>query len=157
MDESPGFLTLQTDPALPQYRALIDALDSYLGALYPAESNHLLDIDSLKQANVIFIGLENNGQAIGCGACVMYDDYVEIKRVYVKPDWRGHKLSRRVMNALEAHAWAQGHRLARLETGIAQPEALALYQSGGYRPCAPFGEYRADPLSVFMEKQLSPT
>src|SRR5437867_1772325 len=42
----------------------------------------------------------------------------------------------------------------RLETGVHQAAARALYRSGGYAECAPFGEYRPDRLSVFMEKRL---
>ena len=45
----------------------------------------------------------------------------------------------------------------RLETGIRQAEAIALYRSSGYVDCEPFGEYRLDPLSRFMEKRLRPT
>jgi len=48
-----------------------------------------------------------------------------------------------------------GLRLMRLETGIHQPEALALYRRAGYAERAPFGEYVADPLSVYMEKTLA--
>jgi putative acetyltransferase len=46
-----------------------------------------------------------------------------------------------------------GRRLYTLETGIHQHAALALYQRAGYVRCAPFGDYRPDPLSVFMRKQ----
>jgi putative acetyltransferase len=42
----------------------------------------------------------------------------------------------------------------RLETGIHQPEALALYERAGFVRSPPFGDYREDPLSVFMEKRL---
>ena len=45
-------------------------------------------------------------------------------------------------------------RLARLETGISQPEAIGLYRRLGYRERGPFGRYRPDPLSLFMEKTL---
>ena len=58
------------------------------------------------------------------------------------------------MAALERHAAAHGALVARLETGIYQPEALALYRALGYRERPPFADYRLDPLSVFMEKRL---
>ena len=45
--------------------------------------------------------------------------------------------------------------MIRLETGIAQPEALTLYTSAGYAPCAPFGEYEPDVLSRFMQKRIA--
>ena len=70
--------------------------------------------------------------------------------------WRAQGLSRALMVALEAHLRASGVPLARLETGIHQPEALALYARLGYVRRGPFGAYRPDPLSVFMEKPLLP-
>lgn len=49
----------------------------------------------------------------------------------------------------------EGFTLARLETGVAQPEALGLHVTLGYSRCGPFGDYpTGDPLSVFMEKRL---
>ncbi len=56
--------------------------------------------------------------------------------------------------ALEAFALANEVTVLRLETGINQPEALNLFRSSGYRKIGPFGSYRLDPLSVFLEKRL---
>jgi putative acetyltransferase len=55
---------------------------------------------------------------------------------------------------LETELRKRGVSLFRLETGIRQPEALGLYRKLGYRERGPFGSYRPDPLSVFMEKQF---
>jgi putative acetyltransferase len=41
-----------------------------------------------------------------------------------------------------------------LETGVLQPDAIALYRGQGFRDRGPFGSYAPDPLSVFMEKAL---
>jgi len=87
----------------------------------------------------------------------VHDDdgcYGEIKRLFVLPEFRGLGLSRALMLALEAHLQAQQIEWARLETGIHQPEALGLYRRMGYRERGPFGAYRLDPYSVFMEKRL---
>jgi putative acetyltransferase len=43
-----------------------------------------------------------------------------------------------------------------LETGIKQSEAIGLYRASGYRDCPPFGDYKSDPLSLFMTKSLPP-
>jgi putative acetyltransferase len=48
-------------------------------------------------------------------------------------------------------------RVVRLETGVRQPAALALYRSHGYVERGPFGSYAADPLSTFFEKRLALT
>jgi putative acetyltransferase len=59
------------------------------------------------------------------------------------------------MDALEREAAKHGVTLMRLETGIKQTEAIALYRKHGYVERGPFGAYRLDPLSLFMEKQLA--
>jgi putative acetyltransferase len=80
--------------------------------------------------------------------------YGEIKRLYVPPAHRGKGLAKALIVRLETELRDRQIRWAKLETGIAQPEAIALYERLGYHRCAPFGDYTADPLSVFMEKDL---
>jgi putative acetyltransferase len=79
---------------------------------------------------------------------------VEIKRVFIDPSARGVGLSKALMQVIEDEARALGFRIARLETGISQPEALGLYEKLGYKYREPFGDYVLDPFSVFMEKAL---
>jgi putative acetyltransferase len=139
---------------------LLGASDRYHAALYPAESNHLVDVSSLMATNVRFlVAREAEGPAIGCGAIVLGKDAdiatAELKRMWVNPAIRGAGLGRRLLEALEAAAAAEGVALLRLETGVSQPEALGLYKTAGYRERGPFGSYTADPLSVFMEKAIN--
>lgn len=145
------------DPDADEVRQLIAASDAYYCGLYPAESNHLESGEDLKQSNVIFIGGRLNGRLVASGAAkIMRDDgdYAEIKRVFVLDSHRGRGLSDKIMSYLEAELKQRGVTLSRLETGIRQPEALGLYKKLGYRVREPFGSYRHDPLSVFMEKRL---
>jgi putative acetyltransferase len=140
------------DPAVA--RELIEQLDALHISLYPAESNHLLPLDALREANVTFLVARIDGTIAGCGAFVNNGDYAELKRMFVSPEFRGQKLGRRLLDELETRMKAAGIGIARLETGIAQAEALGLYERAGYRRRGPFGEYCEDPLSVFMEKCL---
>ncbi len=145
------------DPASDAAAALLAASDAYLGALYPAESNHLESVAGLQQTHVLFLGARVDGQVCGCGAVkILHDDgsYGELKRLFVTPAARGRGVARRLMAALEHHLRQQDIRLARLETGIHQPEALALYQRLGYTLRPPFGQYQPDPLSMFLERSL---
>ena len=142
------------DPAEPTVRALIEALDAYMVPMYPAESNHLLDIETLRQPQMRFFAAAVNDIVMGCGGCWLHADYAEIKRVYVSPESRGLGLAKRLMDRIEAEAMTSGRRIARLETGIHQPEALGLYRRLGYVDRGPFGDYVEDPNSVFMEKML---
>lgn len=136
---------------------LLKMSDAYMASLYPAESNHLLDVAQLEKPGVWFlVARKAVGTVVGCAALVdAGDGTAEIKRMFVDPDARGLKLGRRLMEALEALAREKGLAAIRLETGISQPEALGLYRSFGYREIGPFGSYRQDPLSLFMEKRLA--
>jgi putative acetyltransferase len=149
-------ILIQTDdPASPAARELIERLDIHMSGLYPAESNHLLSVEALRQPNVTLLTAGVDGEVAGCGAFVNQGgEYAEIKRMFVLPEFRGLKLGRRILEELENRARASGLALARLETGIHQPEALLLYERAGYQRCGPFGDYSEDPLSIFMEKKL---
>ena len=138
----------------PAIRALIEQLDRYLHSLYPAESNHLLPIDQLLAPNVRFLAAQRGGAILGIGAVLLREGYGEIKRVYVPPSARGQGIARRLIEALVEEARDARLPLLRLETGIHQPEALALFRAHGFRQIGPFGDYATDPLSVFMERRL---
>ncbi len=142
------------DPRETEFRMLLQAGDDYAASLYPSESNHMLDVETLMQPQMCFLGIWVDNQAVGCGGFWRHADYVEIKRLWIDSSARGHGLSRILMEKLEAQAKAESFKLARLETGISQPEALGLYEALGYNRCAAFGNYNSDPLSVFMEKLL---
>jgi putative acetyltransferase len=143
-------------PDQPDVHALIKELDAYLYSLYPAENVYALDLASLLHPNVLFaVARDAAGASVGCGAIVLNPGYGEIKRMYVRPGARGQGLARRLIESLEQQAMEQGCRSFMLETGPAQPEALLLYERLGYRVCGPFGDYPADPLSVFMQKNAA--
>jgi GNAT superfamily N-acetyltransferase len=80
----------------------------------------------------------------------------EIKRMYVVPRLRGAGAARRMLAHLEASAAATGVQALVLETGLRQPEAIALYESSGYTPVPGFGYYRDAPLSRCFGKLLVP-
>ncbi|SIQ11306.1 putative acetyltransferase [Rhizobium sp. RU20A] len=134
---------------------LLEQSDRYMEALYPPESNHLVDIAALEKPQVRFHVARHEGRIVGCAALVLAGDgTAEIKRMFVDPAARGLKIGRLLMEALAATATGEGLSAIRLETGIHQPEAIGLYRSGGYVEIAPFGDYKPDPLSLFMEKTL---
>ena len=146
----------QEPPDQPDVVRLIEALDAYANSLYPPQSNHLLDIASLCAPVVTFLVVRDGDEAVGCGA-VLRDarGWGEVKRMYVRPDQRGRGIGKGVIAAIEDIARGAGLPLLRLETGIHNTEALALYGRAGFTECGPFGDYAADPLSVFMEKRVN--
>lgn len=136
-------------------RALLTALDDYLYALYPAESVHRPDPAVLAGSAYTFLVAHHDGHARGCGALWRHPGgWGEIKRVYVDPTARGQGIGRALMAALYDQARAAGLTLVRLETGVAQPEALALFRAMGMAEIGRFGDYPEDPLSVYFERRL---
>ena len=145
-------------PDQPGVRELLEQSSQYHQALYPAESNHLVDVGQLTADNVRFLVARLGDNVIGCGAVVIQHDGVEkwgeLKRMWVAAAQRGGGHGRAILQTLETLARQEGVSVLRLETGIRQPEALRLYRASGYQECAPFAGYALDPLSVFMEKRL---
>ncbi|MGW5659421.1 GNAT family N-acetyltransferase [Streptomyces sp. NPDC003758] len=82
------------------------------------------------------------------------DGDAELKRMFVIEEMRGRGLARRMLAALEEDARAAGRTRMVLETGTKQPEAVALYTSSGYEPCAKFGYYRFYESSLCFAKPL---
>ena len=79
---------------------------------------------------------------------------VEIKRMYVDGQWRGRGLSRQVLARLEQLAADAGATRVVLETGLAQPEAMRLYETSGYSRIDGFGHYRCNEQAVSYAKSL---
>ncbi|OLP60085.1 GNAT family N-acetyltransferase [Xaviernesmea oryzae] len=145
----------QEPPRQQEIEALLALSDAYAAALYPAESNHMVDLASLEKPEVRFLVARHQGRIVGCCAMVAAGDgTAEIKRMFVHETARGLKIGRRLLDRLVADAQAAGLVALRLETGIYQPEAIALYRSAGFVDIEPFGNYRPDPLSLFMERRL---
>ena len=147
------------DPGHPDAEALIAQSEALMSAMYPSESNHFEPADGLRPPDGAFWGLWLGEQLVGCGGVKCHASagepaYGEIKRLFVLDSARGHGVAKRLMAQLEAELRARGVRLARLETGIHQAEALGLYRRLGYVERPPFGDYALDPLSVFFEKRL---
>jgi putative acetyltransferase len=146
----------QSDPRSFSSVALIEELDRHLNGLYPAESNHLMDLDALCAPDVRFFVADMDGEGLGCGAVKQFADYTEVKRVYVAPRARGLGIAKRIIATLEAVTRDAGLSLMRLETGIYQPDAIAVFEKAGFARCLRFGDYpENDPYSVFMERKLS--
>ncbi len=134
---------------------LIEELEAHLTPLYPQESRHGYDVQKLITQGVAFFVLRCDGQAAGCGGVQIFGlEYGEIKRMYIRPRWRGLGLAKALLDHLAGYTRQQGVNLLRLETGIHQTEAIGLYERWGFRQIAPFGSYAEDPLSVYYEKQL---
>ena len=139
----------------PEAVALVGELDAHLEPLYPPESRYGLTLDGLRAPHVRFVlARDASGAAQACGAVALLPQFAELKRMYVRPAVRGRGAAESVVNVLEGIAVANGHGMLYLETGVLQHAAMAFYERIGFRRRGPFGDYRDDPTSVFMEKSL---
>lgn len=144
-------------PDSPAATALISELEATLDPLYPVESRHGYSIEKLLRERVAFFVLRYEGAEAGCGGIQLCDaDYAELKRMYVRPQYRGLGLSKVILIHLEEYARSHGITRLRLETGIYQTEAIGLYERFGFQRIKPFGGYEDDPLSIYFEKEIEP-
>ena len=153
----PGTATIAVEtPDQPDVLALLRAADERSASLYPAGSRHGSSAETLLAHDASFFVVRLEGQAVGCGGLVAGDwGKGELKRIFVEGAARGHGLGRLILTTLEAAARKRNVQLIQLETGVKSVEAISLYWKSGYVERGPFGAYRPDPLSVFMEKLLS--
>lgn len=135
---------------------LIAELDAELRHRYPGgPPPHGLHPRDATDAQTVFLVGRVRGQAVACGASRRLDEQAtEIKRMYVRPSHRGRGLARRILAELESRARGAGAGRLVLETGVRQPEAIALYLSEGFTGTEPFGEYVGDGMSRCFEKRL---
>jgi putative acetyltransferase len=135
---------------------LIAELEADLDPLYPRASRHGYSVEKLLAQKVAFFVLRASGVPAGCGGIQLFGrEYGELKRMYVRPQFRGSGFGRRLVEYLADYARSQGVGILRLETGIHQAEAIRLYERAGFQRIAPFGEYVEDPLSLFYEKHIA--
>jgi putative acetyltransferase len=135
---------------------LIEELQTHLESFYPPESRHGFSVERLIAEGVAFFVLRVDGAPAGCGGIKLFGhEYAELKRMYVRPEYRGRRYGERLVDHLTGHARANGVTLLRLETGIHQEAAIRLYERVGFRRIPPFGPYTDDPLSRCYEKSLA--
>ncbi|MEV4707090.1 GNAT family N-acetyltransferase [Actinoplanes sp. NPDC049316] len=141
------------------------ASDPELAALLIAQQRELAEADGgqdgqvyLTHEDVAYLVVVVDGRAVACGAWQALEPGVaELKRMYVRPAYRGRGIARQLVVALEEEALAADRPVLRLETGTYLPAAIALYRSAGYVPIPVYGEYVGNPYSVCFEKSLAVT
>ena len=108
-------------------------------------------IDSINHAAVAYA----KGDPVACGAIKAFDeDSMEVKRMYTIPVQRGNGFAAIVLTELEKWTSELGYNSCVLETGMQQPEALALYRKHGYEAIPNYGQYAGVPNSKCFAKNL---
>lgn len=144
----------RTDAHNSDFTALVKLLDAEL-AIRDGEDHAFYDqfnkIDRIKYAVVAY----KNDRAIACGAIKAFEpNAMEIKRMYTLPEYRGKGIASAILTELERWAVELSCEKCMLETGINQPEAIALYKKNGYRQIPNYGQYAGVGTSLCFEKRL---
>lgn len=142
-------------PDTADARMLIDELEQHLAPYYPATSRHGYSVEKLIKQGVAFFVARQDDIPAGCGGVQFFGrEYGELKRMFVRPQFRGLGLAKLMLAHLEQYTRDHNIKILRLETGIHQKEAIGLYERMGFQSIPPFGDYVDDPLSKFFEKQI---
>jgi putative acetyltransferase len=123
----------------------------------PLESVHALTLDKLRQAHLTFWTAWVGFELCGCGALLSLDHKQgEVKSMRTREKFLRQGVGQAVLSHIVTEAQSRGWIRLSLETGSAASFAAArsMYMKNGFEICGPFGDYKLDPHSVFMTKQL---
>ncbi|MFV1984812.1 MAG: GNAT family N-acetyltransferase [Thiohalomonadales bacterium] len=126
-------------------------------ATSPPESKHALELNELRKPEITFWSVYESGLLVGCGALKYLDElHGEIKSMRTSPGNRGKGIASTLLKHILNEAIDRGYNKVSLETGSMSffIPARKLYLKFGFIVCLPFGKYKEDPNSVFMEKKL---
>jgi putative acetyltransferase len=138
----------------PDGQQLLGELEADLRRRYRGDDHPWVQPSPLEVASFL-VARDSQGRPLGCAALRRRDDgSFELKRMYVRPEARGDGLADRLLGAIERRARELGATRVKLETGLAQPEAMAVYERNGYHPIEPFGDYKDSPMSRCYARDL---
>jgi putative acetyltransferase len=140
---------------------IAELLRAHLGSAKkhsPPESVHALDLEALRAPEITFWTLWDGSDLLGCGALKALDPlHGEIKSMHTAEAYRRRGVAAFILTHIIDEARRRHYRRLSLETG--PPEAFAparaLYARFGFVICGPFANYREDPYSVFMTRDLA--
>ncbi len=138
----------------PGFLELVGELDAELRETYPVLQDAYDKLNTLS-AEALVVLLYADGLPVACGCVRPYANSTwEVKRMFVRKDYRGKGFSRKVLGELEAWAAEMGGTELILETGVKQLAAISLYEESGFLRMDNYGEYEGNENSVCMKKVL---
>lgn len=145
-----------TDGNNNDFILLCNELDKFLDEISGGEKNRAeyIQYNTTDDIHDVYIVYDND-IPIGCAGFKKYDsETAEVKRVFIKKDYRRRGISRELMNLLEKSARKQGYKYFILESGEPLVSAMALYRKIGYKVIPNYGQYADMKDSVCMKKKL---
>ena len=156
MDGNDDMNFIYTDGSNSDFVQLCYMLDCYLNEIAGGEGNRSQYIqyntlDDIKDVVLVY----QKDEPIGCASFKYYDDKTaEVKRLFIKKEYRGNGISKQLMELLENRAKEKGYNKLILECGDPLVEAMGLYYSIGFKVIENYGQYKNMPESICMEKTL---
>ena len=142
----------------PVIQALTREVQAEYGRLYGGDGDTSpIDPEQFVPPRGVFLLASLDGAAAGMGGWRLggpADGDAEIKRMYVRAGRRRGGVARQILAELERTAARAGVKRLVLETGTAQPEAIALYRSAGFSGIPAFGHYACSPDAVHLGRVL---
>ncbi|MGV3538430.1 MAG: GNAT family N-acetyltransferase [Rufibacter sp.] len=157
LPQPPTQVEVHVKQVLPTHErvvTLIEKLNQYQIALYGRQACTLEPPEILEKNKAFMVGAFVNETLVGIGAVKILEGYAEAKRMYVEENYRGLSIAGKILQALEAHARQLQVKKIYLETGNQHFSALKLYKKLGYQEVEIFGDYKPNPVSVFLGKNL---
>ena len=147
---------LRTDSLNKDFVHLVTLLDADLANRDGEENIFYAQFNGIASLKHCIVRYENN-IAVGCGALKSFDhNSMEIKRMYVLEGYRRKGIASGLLSELEKWAKELGYKTCVLETGLRQPEAIALYKKNNYVPISNYPPYEQIANSVCFSKLLPP-
>ncbi|HHI5002076.1 GNAT family N-acetyltransferase [Vibrio parahaemolyticus] len=140
---------------------VIRLLEEHLADMYaisPPESVHALDVKALKSPKITFFSAWKNSELQGCLAIKeLTPDHIELKSMRTSQSARKSGVATKLLNHALNEAIDRGYRKVSLETGTQEffKPARNLYEKFGFMYCEPFADYKLDPHSHFLTRELA--
>ncbi len=154
MNTALSLTIIRTDSSNPTFMELVRVLDAVLAELDGPEHEFYAQFHMTHSLRHVVLAMHQD-KAIGCGAIKPLESgVVEVKRMFVQPEYRDQAVGSFILSSLEAWALEMGMRKCVLETGRRQPDAIRLYTKNGYREIPNYGQYEGMPNSICFEKLI---
>ncbi|OBX24906.1 acetyltransferase (GNAT) family protein [Gelidibacter algens] len=144
----------RTNPSQNDFIDLVRELDADLKIRDGDDHSFYDQFNKIQNLKYCLVAYEHK-VAVGCGAIKPFDaQTMEVKRMFVLPDYRGKGIAAKVLKELEIWAKELDFSACVLETGVKQPEAIALYKKCGYQITDSYGQYMGIDNSICFNKNL---
>lgn len=141
-------------PTNEAVQKLVATLDEYQISLYNITPCQLEPVSLLEKSGAYMVGAHAGDTLVGIGAVKLFEDYAEIKRMFVEEGFRGFGCADMILGALEEYALKKGRFRINLETGNLQEAAIRFYKRSGYSEVESFGDRVQNGVSVYFYKEL---